>query len=200
MDYSKAISFYQDYTSAYLGRANAKAKRDIFNKSTKYNEEIAIDSGMEIITNQSDYFEWKKMADPDLYTISTEPRDLSKELNSLADNEGKIYSLALTKLEIGDFFGALNYLDNYIENTDSDCDAYFQRGLIRSKVDNINGAINDFDKAIELADNYPLSYYFRGIEKYRSGDSQGACEDWNIAKKIGGNSQNKFLNKFCKKM
>jgi tetratricopeptide (TPR) repeat protein len=60
-------------------------------------------------------------------------------------------------------------------------DAYYNRGLAKSKLEDYRGAITDYSKAIELNPNYANAYYNRGKSKGILEDDRGAIADYSKA-------------------
>ena len=84
-----------------------------------------------------------------------------------------------------DFKNALIDFTKAIEYDNSNSEAYFCRGNVKSTLSDYKGAIIDFDKAIELNPSYADAYYNRGDIKFMRGDKDGACADYKKAEKLG---------------
>lgn len=84
-----------------------------------------------------------------------------------------------------DFKNALIDLTKAIEYDNSNPDAYFYRGNVKSNMSDYKGAIVDFGKAIELNPSFADAYYNRGNIRFMQGDKDGACADYKKAEKLG---------------
>jgi tetratricopeptide (TPR) repeat protein len=56
-------------------------------------------------------------------------------------------------------------------------EAYFNRGLARSRSKDLRGALADFDEAIRLKPDYVMAYTFRSLVRMNLGDLQGQQAD-----------------------
>ena len=84
-----------------------------------------------------------------------------------------------------DFNNALIDFTKAIEYDNSNPDAYFYRGNVKSTLSDYKGAVIDFDKAIELNPSFADAYCNRGDIKFMQGDKDGGCADYKKAEKLG---------------
>jgi tetratricopeptide (TPR) repeat protein len=84
-----------------------------------------------------------------------------------------------------DFNNALIDLTKAIEYDNSNPDAYFYRGNVKSNLNDYKGAVIDYGKAIELNPSFADAYYNRGNIRFMQGDKVGACADYKKAEKFG---------------
>jgi serine/threonine-protein kinase len=52
-----------------------------------------------------------------------------------------------------------------LQNSPDSADTYYQRGLVRLKLEDYWGAFRDFSQAIRLKPNFADAYYYRGLSK-----------------------------------
>lgn len=92
-----------------------------------------------------------------------------------------------SKLQLGDYDGAMNDLNEAIKIGDSQfryySRCYNERGYVKYVLDDINGALSDLSKSIELQED-KTSYYYRSIIKSDLEDFDGAIEDISKAIKL----------------
>jgi tetratricopeptide (TPR) repeat protein len=63
--------------------------------------------------------------------------------------------------------------------------AYYNRGVVKGKLQDYRGAITDFNKAIELNPNYADAYLGRGLAKISLGQKDSGCLDLSKAGELG---------------
>ena len=77
----------------------------------------------------------------------------------------------ITKIELGDYSGAIADFDKAIELDSNYAGAYINRGTAKSELQDLIGAITDYNKAIELDPNFAIAYINRGLNKYKQKDN-----------------------------
>ena len=102
-----------------------------------------------------------------------------------------------TKLNLEDYYGAIEDYSKAIELDPDDADAYYNRGVAKKKLKDYYGAINDYSKAIELKPDYADAYVNRGISKEDLGDLNGACADWKKAASLGHQNSAQWVRDQC---
>jgi tetratricopeptide (TPR) repeat protein len=55
----------------------------------------------------------------------------------------------------------------------------------------------DFNEAIRINPKYVEAYTNRGNTYFRLKNRPAACEDWRMAKSLGSNQLDKFIEEFC---
>jgi tetratricopeptide (TPR) repeat protein len=72
--------------------------------------------------------------------------------------------------------------------------AYYNRGMLRSKVSNLSGALEDFDEAIRIAPKVRGYLIQRGLIYERMGDMQRARQDFERAVAVDPRDPNAFFH------
>jgi len=85
------------------------------------------------------------------------------------------------KLDSGDYQGALVDLNRFIRLAPKDGLAYYNRGVIHSRLGLVTEAIADYGKAIKYSPGDSDSYYNRAMLRRTTGDLQGALSDYKKA-------------------
>ena len=87
-----------------------------------------------------------------------------------------------TKMNLKDYYGAINDYSRAIElKPDNVYAYYFNRGNAKKNLKDYYGAINDYSKSIELAPDYPMAYNNRAYAKDQLKDHYGAINDFSKA-------------------
>ena len=103
-----------------------------------------------------------------------------------------------TKMNLKDYYGAINDYSRAIElKPDNVYAYYFNRGNAKKNLKDYYGAISDYSKAIELNPDYASAYYSRGIAKYDLNDIGGACKDARKAVSLGTVDSQNFIGQIC---
>jgi tetratricopeptide (TPR) repeat protein len=68
--------------------------------------------------------------------------------------------------------------------TNERAEAYFMRGINKSKVGEVKGAIQDLTTAVELSPTYSNAYFSRAMIRSQSGDQMGAVLDFTSSIKL----------------
>ncbi len=115
-----------------------------------------------------------------------------------AQNFGVLLMEGNAKDEVGDYKGAIEAYTEAIELQPDFAMAYFNRALVKRKLEDYQGAIDDYSKAIELIDYYTIAYHNRGIAYILIGELEKACIDWNKAYELGHEDALKLLDDYCR--
>ncbi|NPV91698.1 MAG: tetratricopeptide repeat protein [Firmicutes bacterium] len=96
------------------------------------------------------------------------------------------YELAAREFQAGDYYHALQHLDQAIGKGFNDSLAFFQRGYIYAKTGEYQLAIDDYSKAIALTPaSYPYFYNYRGNAYREMGQPGPAADDYRRALSLG---------------
>lgn len=77
------------------------------------------------------------------------------------------------------FEDAIQLLDQYINQIDTNSEAYFLRALAKQRLDDFPGSITDYTKAIELKCSFLFAYNNRSMAYMESGQFENALADIN---------------------
>ncbi|NTW32491.1 MAG: tetratricopeptide repeat protein [Bacteroidetes bacterium] len=118
-----------------------------------------------------------------------------KFANTINDKERSYYELGSTKGALGDFEGAISYLDKAIK-IDSNCStSRNNRGCARYSMKNFEGALIDYNKAIEINPQDAIAFFNRGKTKSELKDYTGAIKDYDKAIRIDVNYISAYYNR-----
>lgn len=86
------------------------------------------------------------------------------------------------RIEFGNIEGAIEEFDLLLAKFPKNSITYFDRAMMKGKINNTIGAIDDFGKAI-ATDTIPNpdNYYLRGKQKEKLNDHKGAIDDYSHA-------------------
>ena len=105
-----------------------------------------------------------------------------QKAQELVEEVARLHSEAKTSLKKRTWArSTLSKMNKAIELDKNNANAYFFRGIAKSKSDALRGATDDYDKAIELDPNDAAKWRARGLAKRRSGRSRSAIEDYDKA-------------------
>lgn len=118
---------------------------------------------------------------------------------------GDNYAIGLDKYQSKSYSEAILYFTFAIEN-DKNYDAFYYRGMAKSKLNDFEGAVSDYDMAIygycfdiniarnyELDQYYALIYYNRAEAKKKIKDFEGAIEDYTETIRLDQKAKRKCL-------
>jgi tetratricopeptide (TPR) repeat protein len=91
--------------------------------------------------------------------------------------------------------GAIADYSKAIELDSINSEAYFQRGVSKSRLEDYYGAIDDVSKTIELNPNNPKAYLFRGILRNKLTETKSAFADYTKAIELNPNEVNAFIGR-----
>ncbi|MDH5368097.1 MAG: tetratricopeptide repeat protein, partial [Cyclobacteriaceae bacterium] len=106
------------------------------------------------------------------------------------------YHLALVKGQSGSLIGALNDLNRVINEKEDFGRAYYNRGIIKQRLQRFEEAIKDYSKAIKLEVKI-ADIYARRAEMYLElGEKKKACTDLKNAVKLDDGYKDSY-NNYC---
>lgn len=120
---------------------------------------------------------------------------LNLSLPSFAsDANAKTYcDRGLTKIELGNYKGAMEDYTKAIKLEPNNYDAYLGRGKVGRLLKDYNNSIKDYTKAIELNPNDYKGYAGRGTSKFELKDYTGSIDDCTKAIEINPNCDWAYL-------
>ena len=108
------------------------------------------------------------------------------------NNRGFLYQTEKNYISaIIDYTKAIELDPNYIS-------AYVNRGLTLMEEKNYEAAKKDFEICVQLDNTSGELRRFLGTSKLKLNDKSGACSDFELAKKLGDEFVDEFINKNCK--
>ena len=119
---------------------------------------------------------------PRTYAQQTEP---SLNLDKAYD----IFRQGETKLQVGDYRGAIEDYDQVLKLDAVNTDAYVSRGVARFGLGDKQGAIKDFTQALQLDANNADIYRKRGGVYMTLGNKRAAREDFQQATKLSSSQR-----------
>ncbi len=88
---------------------------------------------------------------------------------------------AVLKIDLKDFKGALDDLDNASKTNSSSTEIYLNKGLVLFQMGNYQEALDSYNHALEIDSQESKAYRGRGQVKQSMNDMPGAMADYNIA-------------------
>jgi tetratricopeptide (TPR) repeat protein len=125
-------------------------------------------------------------------------KDYTKAIKADDNNKFAFLNRGTCKLSLQDFEGALSDFSLAIEIDPDFIKARYARASVYVSIEKYSLSLPDLDKTIELAPTFPNALTLRGQIRAALGDSEGACEDFNLAKEIGDQQADTYLDQFCK--
>ena len=104
--------------------------------------------------------------------------------------------LAIQCFENEDYYGAILYLNEAIEDDPFDAKLYFLRGRSYLEINDYIQAIRDFTTVNVLDPLFPDAYYYRGMSNLYLGEMKLAMEDFKIAASLGDTLAESFLVRY----
>ncbi|MGE4586095.1 MAG: tetratricopeptide repeat protein [Mangrovibacterium sp.] len=86
-----------------------------------------------------------------------------------------------TRLQVGNYVGAIEHFNIVIKFKPQLPEPYFLRGLAKHQLEDFRGAIADYDVAINIKPYFPDAYSSRGLARLELQDFEGAIADYNKA-------------------
>jgi len=83
-----------------------------------------------------------------------------------------------TKVLSGDYWGAIQDLDQAIQSHPNDAKAHMNHGLTRAILGDKKGAIIDFNRALQISPRFAEAYYNRGFVRSELQDYEAAIADF----------------------
>lgn len=127
--------------------------------------------------------------------VNKTPTDDAQEQPSPNNSNNKAteyYVRGLSRLDSGDYPGAIEDFTEAIRLNPSLKDAYNNRGNARYYLEDKQEAIADYTEAIRLAPNDATAYNNRANVRSELGDEQGATEDYNQAILLNANNKDGY--------
>lgn len=100
-----------------------------------------------------------------------------------------------TRIQIGNYTGAIEYFNIVIKFKPYLAEAYFYRGIAKHQLEDFRGAIQDYNKAIEIKPYYPQAYLNRGMAYHNLKNYKRAIEDYNTALEYDPDNENIYNNR-----
>ena len=102
-----------------------------------------------------------------------------------SSNANLYFNRGLSKMNMGDYKGAITELDKFIRLEPNNPYAYHNRGIAKDHLQQHEAAIIDFDAAIRLKPDFAIAYSSRGIAKMNLGEGQTEIADYDMAIHLG---------------
>ena len=90
----------------------------------------------------------------------------------------------------GDYQGAIAEFTAVIRRYPQEPEAYYNRGIARSKIGDRQGAMTDYSQAILLNPNFAEAYAERGLLHWELGNGPSTIADWQKAAELFWNQKN----------
>lgn len=90
----------------------------------------------------------------------------------------------------GDYQGAIAEFTAVIRRYPQEPEAYYNRGIARSKIGDRQGAMEDYNQAILLNSNFAEAYAERGLLYWELGNRPSTVADWQKAAELFWNQKN----------
>ncbi len=100
-----------------------------------------------------------------------------------------------TRLQIGNYVGAIENFNIVIKFKPQLPEPYFLRGLAKHQLEDFRGAIEDYNRAIEIKPYYPDAYSNRGLAKLELEDYKGAIADYDKALELSPQNAGIYNNR-----
>lgn len=100
-----------------------------------------------------------------------------------------------TRIQIGNFVGAIENFNIVIRFKPHLPEPYFFRGVAKHQLEDYRGAIHDYNTAIEIKPYYPDAYMNRGLAYLEMNDYPRAIVDYNRAIELDPNNANIYNNR-----
>ena len=113
-------------------------------------------------------------------TMKSKPGDFLIYL----ENDFSFYGRGSAKLELNDYYGAINDFTEAIKINPDFVICYLERGEARYNINDYQGAIADYTSIIKIIPEFENAYGQRGSIKYDIEDYQGSIEDFTNAIEI----------------
>ncbi len=100
-----------------------------------------------------------------------------------------------TRIQIGNYTGAIEYFNIVIKFKPYLPEAYFFRGVAKHQLEDYRGAINDYNKAIEIKPFYPQAYTNLGMAYHNLKDYDNAIKYYNKALEFDPDNESIYNNR-----
>lgn len=119
----------------------------------------------------------------------------SASLTSAQLNINHYIQVGQTRLQIGNYVGAIENFNIVIKFKPQLPEPYFLRGLAKHQLEDFRGAIEDYNKAVSIKPYYPDAYSNRGLARLELQDYEGAIADYNKALELSPKNAGIFNNR-----
>jgi len=109
----------------------------------------------------------------------------------------KYYKLGLSKIESGDYEGALIAFNQAIDIDPNRSQLFLTRASTREKLNDKKGAVDDYEKALEICPEDTDAHLFLGLLKKDLGDLEGACANWKQGADLGEGDSAEIFEDYC---
>jgi tetratricopeptide (TPR) repeat protein len=171
-DYNQAIRINPDVAVTYKNRADARSHIG--------DNQGAIEDDTQAIHINPYYSITRKNKEIARYLLDDKQR-LMQTIKIVPDDAVGYKNRGNTRLEFGDYEGAIADYNQAIKINSNYTDAYYNRGNAYSDLGKYDLAIADFSQVIKINSNYTDAYYNRGNARLIIADKQGAIEDFQKA-------------------
>jgi len=104
-------------------------------------------------------------------------------------------SVGETRIQIGNYVGAIENFNIVIRFKPHLPEPYYFRGVAKHQLEDFRGAIKDYDKAIEIKPYYPDAFMYRGLAYLEINDFAKAIADYDRAIELNPNDANIYNNR-----
>lgn len=115
-------------------------------------------------------------------------------------NINQFIRVGQTRIQIGNYTGAIEYFNIVIKFKPYLPEAYFYRGVAKHQLEDYRGAIEDYNKAIEIKPFYPRAYTNRGMAYHNLKDFENAIKDYNRALEFNPDDESVYNNRGIAKL
>jgi len=105
-----------------------------------------------------------------------------------------------TRIQIGNFTGAIEYFNIVITFKPQMAEAYFYRGVAKHQLEDYRGAIKDYNKAIDIKPFYPQAFTNRGMAFHNLKKFDEAIKDYNKALEFDPDNESIYNNRGIAKL
>ncbi|MCD6355279.1 MAG: tetratricopeptide repeat protein [Prolixibacteraceae bacterium] len=105
-----------------------------------------------------------------------------------------------TRVQIGNYTGAIEYFNIVIKFKPYLAEAYFYRGMAKHQLEDYRGAIQDYDKAIEIKPFYPQAFTNRGMAYHNLKRYDKAIKDYNKSLEFDPDNESVYNNRGIAKL
>lgn len=105
-----------------------------------------------------------------------------------------------TRIQIGNYVGAIENFNIVIRFKPHLPEPYFYRGVAKHQLEDYRGAIQDYNTAIDIKPYYPDAFMNRGLAYLQINEYEKAIADYNRAVELDPNNANIYNNRGIAKM
>lgn len=115
-------------------------------------------------------------------------------------NINQFIRVGQTRIQIGNYTGAIENFNIVIKFKPYLPEAYFYRAVAKHQLEDYRGAIRDYNKAIEIKPFYPRAYTNRGMAYHNLKDYENAIKDYNKALEFTPENESIYNNRGIAKL